>query len=116
MVAAAPNMTNRYISITNVTMSEIQVEFEQADVNSSLAQYYEYEVDYSTDGSTWTTSETLTHDPDANNQRRTVLINGLSSGTRYTIRIVPFRTFSKAENQVICQAGLPNSITSATSM
>lgn len=88
-VSAPPDGTNAHLAVSSLTTTEVEIEFEQLTVNTSVSGHYFYDVQYKAAGGSFTEVLELQHDREKS--RRHSTIRGLDAGTEYIIRVIPVR-------------------------
>ena len=84
----APNISHvtPYLSIQSTS---IIIEYQQADIDESLAEFYDYVAQYKIKDSTWTEVGKQNHDPTKEWNKLT--IQNLPENKQYTLHIQPYR-------------------------
>ena len=88
-VLEKPNMGHKVLFVTSVTSSSAQVLFEQLTIDEMMAPYYFYVLQYKKTGSSFTDARSMPHSK--NHTLISATIPGLNTGTKYVVRVVPFR-------------------------
>ena len=85
-------MTESVPHISTSSETSVSIAFLQLDIDSVLAEYYDYVVAYKTkDSADFVLAMDSQEQHDAMKQVNTLITSGLRGGTEYTFRIQPFR-------------------------
>jgi hypothetical protein len=84
-----PNETDSVIRGTHSSMNDVHIQFEQLSVDTTLDQYYYYNIQYREPGKAFKSTAPIRHSSKA--KMRDASIPYLESGKRYVVRVLPTR-------------------------